>query len=352
MGIESDQLVFDYLSRVGDLAQQRQLSSGSRMRLVSALRGEIDRRRATYGEEGPEAVRGILRQLGTPDEVVDRAAGVAPVPDPPEAELPEQRGRRWRRGAVPKPRTTARSSGTVPGSRTGAPPPHLAGMDDVGAADTEPDWWRTDATPRRGDDLVPGFVGGVEIPELLKPPPTDDDDEDAADADGAVEAGDGPEPAGETVPDEDAAGRRGWLRPVKVRRDAVVAGADGADAGAGATERRFRLANPLLLLAALLLLGGALFGSLLALAFGWLLAYASRRLSRGEIQGAVIVLPGLAATAGAVWIWGRLAGRWGAPIAEGGEAMGAAIGQTWPWVVRGAAVASALFLLWRSQRRV
>ncbi|TXS30260.1 hypothetical protein EAO71_17280, partial [Streptomyces sp. ms191] len=62
--------------------------------------------------------------------------------------------------------------------------------------------------------------------------------------------------------------------------------------------------------------------------------------------------PGLAAGAGAVWIWGRLAGRWGAPIAQGGEAMGAAIGQTWPWVVRGAAVASALFLLWRSQRRV
>ncbi|TXS30261.1 hypothetical protein EAO71_17285, partial [Streptomyces sp. ms191] len=216
MGIESDQLVFDYLSRVGDLAQQRQLSSGSRMRLVSALRGEIDRRRATYGEESPEAVRGILRQLGTPDEVVDRASGVAPVPDPPEPGLPEQRGR-WRRSAVPKPRRTA-PSGTVPGSRTGAPPPHLAGMDDVGAADTEPDWWRTDATPQRGDDLVPGFVGGVEIPELLKPPPADDDDAD----DGAAEAGDGPESAGEAVPEEDAAVRRWWRRPVAVRRDAVV----------------------------------------------------------------------------------------------------------------------------------
>jgi hypothetical protein len=41
-------------------------------------------------------------------------------------------------------------------------------------------------------------------------------------------------------------------------------------------------------------------------------------------------------------------GRWGDPIAEGH--MNAAVAQTWPWVVRGAAVASALFLVWRSQR--
>jgi hypothetical protein len=41
-------------------------------------------------------------------------------------------------------------------------------------------------------------------------------------------------------------------------------------------------------------------------------------------------------------------GRWGTPIAEGH--MNAAVSETWPWVVRGAAVASALFLVWRSQR--
>ncbi|GAP50816.1 hypothetical protein [Streptomyces azureus] len=44
MGIESDQVVYEYLSRVGDVAQQRQLPSAARMRLVSELRGEIDRR--------------------------------------------------------------------------------------------------------------------------------------------------------------------------------------------------------------------------------------------------------------------------------------------------------------------
>ena len=49
------------------------------------------------------------------------------------------------------------------------------------------------------------------------------------------------------------------------------------------------------------------------------------------------------------WLWGRNDGRWGTPIVQGH--MNDAIAETWPWVVRGAAVASALFLVWRSQRR-
>jgi hypothetical protein len=31
--------------------------------------------------------------------------------------------------------------------------------------------------------------------------------------------------------------------------------------------------------------------------------------------------------------------------------MNEALAETWPWVVRGAAVASALFITWRSQKR-
>ncbi|MYX72041.1 hypothetical protein GT016_05740, partial [Streptomyces sp. SID3915] len=74
MGIESDQLVYDYLSRVGDLAQQQQLPSGARMRLVSTLRGEIDRQRGTQGADTPATVRRILGRLGAPDELVAAAA--------------------------------------------------------------------------------------------------------------------------------------------------------------------------------------------------------------------------------------------------------------------------------------
>lgn len=108
--------------------------------------------------------------------------------------------------------------------------------------------------------------------------------------------------------------------------------------------------HPLLLLAAALLVAGAVMDTpqaLLALAGGWLLAYGSRTLSRTEAKWAVMGLPGIVAVGALVWLWGRMDGRWGAPIAEG--QMGPAIGATWPWVVRGAAVASALYLVWRAR---
>lgn len=63
----------------------------------------------------------------------------------------------------------------------------------------------------------------------------------------------------------------------------------------------------------------------------------------------MIGLPTAAVAAGIVWLWGRNDGRWGTPIAHGH--MSDAIAETWPWVVRGAAVASALYLVWRSQRQ-
>jgi hypothetical protein len=105
----------------------------------------------------------------------------------------------------------------------------------------------------------------------------------------------------------------------------------------------------MLLLAAALLVVGAVFGSLLALAGGWLLAYGSRNLSRTEAKWVVVGLPGTAAAAGVVWLWGRINDRWGEPIAEDG--MREALSGTWPWVLRGAAVASALYLVWRARRR-
>ncbi|MEV6395520.1 hypothetical protein AB0M39_12210, partial [Streptomyces sp. NPDC051907] len=98
MGIESDQLVYDYLSRVGDLAQQSQLPSGTRMRLVSTLRNEIDRQRAETGGDTPASVRRILGRLGTPDQVVSAASqdgggSAAPSPPAPSLAVPEQRAR-------------------------------------------------------------------------------------------------------------------------------------------------------------------------------------------------------------------------------------------------------------------
>ncbi|MFF8845777.1 hypothetical protein ACF08N_24175 [Streptomyces sp. NPDC015127] len=315
MGIESDQLVYDYLSRVGDLAQQAQLPSGTRMRLVTSLRGEIDKQRSRFGGDSPAAVRRILGRLGAPEAVV-AAAAQAPAPAPPapapedagrRPKMPRQRGRR----RIPRPRTDPAPQ------ETAASPPHLAGTDELGPSGSEPDWWRIEPGPFGAGERVAGFVGGVEVPEILKPPPDEEEEPDE------------PEPGpdlDEEVAEEAVPTRRRWLP----RR------------GPGGR------ADLVLLLAAALLLAGAALGSLLALAGGWLLAYGSRRLSAGQSKLAVVGLPGAAAAAGAVWLWGRINGNWGPPIPDDG--MRDALTGTWPWVLRGAAVGSALYLVWRARR--
>lgn len=122
----------------------------------------------------------------------------------------------------------------------------------------------------------------------------------------------------------------------------VVAPAEKARPG-------FQLTNPFLLLAAGLLVVGAILGSWLALAGGWVLAYASRRLSPFEAKLAVFGLPIVTVAGAGLWLWGRTTGRWGEPIPAG--AMGDSITEALPVVVRVAAVSSALFLVWRSRRR-
>ncbi|MFB7517709.1 hypothetical protein [Streptomyces sp. NPDC056144] len=286
MGFENDQLVYDYLSRVGDLAQQRELPESDRMRLVSTLRSEIDRRRAGAADssESEETVRGILGELGTPDEVVDRAPTSVPAP-------------------------------------------------------RQPDWWSTE-----GEEKL-GFEGGIERPDLFFAPEPEPEEDESQEEEGSAER------------------RSAWRRlRTRLRRgnpqqepedeEEYEDHEDPSPLPLPTGGRRLpRFSNPFVLLAALLLLGGAIYGSLIALAAGWILAYASRRLTPAEIKTAVLVLPGLSATAGIAWIWGRVGGRWGEPVAAGGPAMSAAIAETWPWVLRGAAVASALFLVWRSRRR-
>ncbi|WP_328769724.1 HAAS signaling domain-containing protein [Streptomyces sp. NBC_00286] len=351
MGIESDKLVFDYLSRVGDLAQSRQLPSGARMRLVTELRGEIDRRRARAGGDSPASVRRILARLGTPEDVVAAAgseasdggegSGREPTPAVPaqRTEEAEERPKGLRR-VVPRPRSGEPSAvsdvPTFPGD--GPSPPHLAGTDELGSG--EPDWWRVDRSSFGLTDSVPGFVGGVEIPELLKPPPTDTEDTD--------------EPA-QKVP----------AQPKKLVKEPVPVEAAEPAETAGTTKKRRRFLpsarprprtgggggtpSPLLLLAAALLVAGAFIGNLVVLGLGWLIAYLSRRLTPAESKFAVLGVPGLVAAAGITWLWGRTEGRWGDEIAKG--QMSDAIAETWPWVLKGAAVASAIYLVWRAQRQ-
>ncbi|WP_217171301.1 hypothetical protein [Streptomyces sp. AC512_CC834] len=345
MGIESDQVVFEYLSRVGDVAQQRQLPSATRMRLVSELRNEIDRHRAKTTVDSPAAVRRILDRLGSPDDIVDAAGGTSGARQPsvpPPTAVPVQRDSGPRKAGPRKAerRKSLRRAAPEPPAEPAASPPHLASAQELGGAGgRQPDWWRVENGPFAGVggslpgfDSVPGFVGGIEIPELLKPPPREQDETAKKDA---ATGGKSPVEAGEAV--EEEAGE-------------LVAGEPD-----GTRRRRLRRLwpeggwnNPLLLLAAGLLVVGAVLGNLVALGLGWLIAYLSRRLTPAQSKWAVLGLPGTVAAAGAVWLWGRTEGRWGDPIAEGH--MNDAVTDTWPWVLRTAAVATALYLLWRARR--
>lgn len=328
MGIESDHLVYEYLSRVGDLAQRRHLSSGDRMRLVSGLRDEIDRRRAKYEPETPAAVRRILERIGTPEEVLDTlsARPAAPAPwaaaDPGPA-VPAQR----------EPGLLRRRQATPPRPARAEPaPPHLAGLDELGAGEKmEPDWWRV--APGAS---VEGFAGGIEIPDLFKEPEPEPD-ESGKDAAAAA--------------DPDAAPGQAPERPTLVRflrerrRAAKAAAAAVVDPPAAARPKP----HVFLLLAAIVLAAGAVSGYWLLLAAGWLLAYASRVLGPAERKLVVFGLPGAVFATAVVWMWGRLNEKWGAPLTD--EGLGGAFHDMWPWLARGAAVASALYLLWRSRRR-
>ncbi|GAA2061996.1 membrane protein [Streptomyces albiaxialis] len=342
MGIESDQLVFDYLSRIGDLAHGTSMTAAERARLVGGLRTRIDRMRAEDGgAESKAAVRKILGSLGKPEEVVAAANGGAPPPSSAAA-VPSQRdgGRDAYDDAgpsVPVPRAEPEMPAGSPGLGQSGAPPHLASADELGPEESDPDWWRVDPSPfgeSTGGPLavgeqVPGFTGGIELPEVLKPPPEKKDEEE--------------KPA---APDADAPSTESTPRRTLFGRLLGARAAAGATRTAGVP----RVGGIVELGAAILLAAGAVTGSLIPLAAGWLAAWWSPRLSRVEAKWAAAGMPGLVVAGAAVWLWGRTEGRWGDRIPEGGDAMSEAMEGVLPVMLRVAAVASALFLLWRSRR--
>ncbi|MBW1597081.1 hypothetical protein [Streptomyces sp. JJ38] len=354
MGIDSEKLVFDYLSRVGDLAHRTTMTAAERARLIGELRAGIERARATGGAESVAEVRRLLSRLGRPEDVVEAAGSGAEVPAPRPAEPGRDgEGPRPGRGERLRPRRR-RPPEPEPGPPPGPTPPHLVGMDELPPEAADPEWWRGEGGPvtQPTGGQVAGFVGGIEIPEMLMPPPeVEEDDGKPAGAGNAVDGGPavdltkGPEvPTGvgaalqedAPAPDAEAPPPGRWAR---MRR---LAGPRNREPGLA------RVGGPVELLAALALVAGTVFGSLLALAAGWLLAWWSPRLPLTERKWAVLGVPGAVVGAGTAWLWGRLAGHWGEPIPEG--TLGEAVKDTYPWCVRAAALASALFLVWRARR--
>jgi HAAS domain-containing protein len=328
MGIESEQRVFDYLSRVGDLAHATSMTAAQRARLVADLRAHIDRARAAEGETGTTSDVGrILDRLGKPEEVVAASLSGASVPGP---RTPPTAGPAGWRQAPPAAHATR-----------GASPPHLAGMDELSPRESDPDWWRTDTVGPFGEGAgatptgaVPGFVGGIELPEMLRPP--------GAQSPGPPAPGDTkplPVAADAAVPAPAAPGGGGGRFLRALRRGG---GAAGVPRAGGFVE----------LAAVVLLVAGGVLGSLPPLALGWLATYWSPRLGRVEAKRATLFVPGLTAAGWLVWLWGRTTGHWGPPLGHGHGVLRQALVDTWPVALRVAAFATALYVLWRARRRV
>ncbi|MFI9275087.1 hypothetical protein ACIGXM_30895 [Kitasatospora sp. NPDC052896] len=125
-----------------------------------------------------------------------------------------------------------------------------------------------------------------------------------------------------------------------------------APAGPGLTRSLLagRRPSPLLLLAAGVLVGGAVSGVILVMLAGWGLAYLSARMGDLVKKFAVLGIPLITMSASSLWFWGRTEGRWGDPLAKGAPMTHAAL-QAAPGVLRLAAVLSALFLLGVTMRR-
>ncbi|GAA1980751.1 hypothetical protein [Kitasatospora viridis] len=125
------------------------------------------------------------------------------------------------------------------------------------------------------------------------------------------------------------------------------------EAGPEQPGRRFmdgRRPSPLLLLAAAVLVGGAVSGLILVLLIGWALTYLSRRLGDLTKKFAVFGIPLIAMTASSLWVWGRAQDRWGSPLAKGDPATRALLTAA-PGVLRLAGVLTALFITALAMRR-
>ncbi|ARQ70102.1 hypothetical protein [Streptomyces marincola] len=374
MGIEGERLVLDYLSRVGDLAHGTQMSAQQRATLVNGLRDEIGRQRAAAGgAESGAQVKRILGRMGRPEEVVaaaaerdgTSAAAQPPVPEPRPSgggRTPARTPRRAR--SEQPPAREAATARPVPGPSAAERPP-AAPRPSESAADREgpgvplgdggPDGGlgpggggfggglgaagglggglldkRSDDPSERQEPWPDGqigrFFGGIEIPEMLRAPaaPPDADPGDALDPEAAAEA---EKAVREAVPDPAVPRRRRWAR-------AALSGR--------------RVGGPVEYLAALLLVAGTVAGEVVVLGLGWLAAYWSPRLSRRLAQWATFGMPAVVVGGYLLWLFGRSAGYWGGPLADGD--VEAAFADHWPWLLRGAALASAAFLLYRARR--
>ncbi|MFC1441866.1 hypothetical protein ABUW04_26795 [Streptacidiphilus sp. N1-10] len=368
MGIESEQLVYDYLSRVGDLAQATALTAAERARLVSGLRETIDSRRpgsgtaaTRTGSREAAAMKKVLDGIGRPDEVVRRAVH-AGVPEARET----QGGARRRTGAEAGPAAPPAPSVPVQGGPPAA----------------ESDWWRFGrgsadrggrgaaggggrgesvyADRDRYDDGFEGLGGGAGFggaalpgseygdqgelpgwrasyePDFLDPDYVDPRTVKVPEQRRPEQAE--PEPEPPAPPPRPGLLRRAFARPAPARP-----APEPVEPVAAAPLGPLPLVESL---AVLVLASGAVLALWYVAVLGWFLAYSARRLGRGAARFAGLWVPVLVAAVCGFWFYGHTHGR--PPGQQLTDAQFKAVLRSTIAVwLRAAAACSALFLAWR-----
>ncbi|MEZ0065092.1 hypothetical protein ABIA32_001080 [Streptacidiphilus sp. MAP12-20] len=342
MGIESEQLVYDYLSRVGDLAgASPALTAADRARLVNTLRQTIDAQQAATAPRTARAevgsVRKILAGLGTPDEVVSRAAGGA---------LPASAAEVVRR-APAAPSVSAQASAPVIEGRADFVRADAGNEGNTGYAT---DWWTLGGGAAEGSG---GYEGGIPV---VRPPGwaggfVDELDPSSAYRAGLVDPVTGiptarqPEPAASTPA---AAPKRGLLRRV-LTPPTASAPSPAPEVAQPVTVPRLPI--PFVeALATLVLVAAAVTGLWYVALLGWLFAYGGRRLGRGVGRFAALWVPGLTATACGFWLYSRAGHAPGHPGLTSAQ-MTAATHNAFAFWLRFSSGFSAAFLAWRISRR-
>ncbi|MEY9948747.1 hypothetical protein [Kitasatospora sp. GAS1066B] len=153
------------------------------------------------------------------------------------------------------------------------------------------------------------------------------------------------EPPGEQRPIPEQRGK-GGEQPAEGELE-PTAGQEALPKGSFLAGRR---PSPLLLLAAAVLVGGAVSGVILVLLAGWGLAYLSARLGDLTKKFVVFGIPLISMSASTLWFWGRAQGRWGGALGKGAPMTHAAFAAA-PGVLRVAGVLSALFVLAVAMKR-
>jgi hypothetical protein len=291
VSIQGDQVVYDYLSRVGDIAHGK-LSPARRATLVAELRAKIESERTQVGAEEPDQVRLLLQRLGEPEAVVAEEVRRSPEHVVRRPERPPAR-----------PLPAAPPAQTDPTAKVPVPPP--AGAGKRGPGGDSPPWWRA-----------------AEEEAVATPPATENPPRDRIVV--SVSPAAREEAGGQA--DSDEAGS-----PLTALKRTV----------AGGRRREF-------LAIALLFLGG-LIPSLILLLLGYVVVLTSKVWAQADKRFAALGIPLITAITLGVMLWLRVSGRVGGTRPGGGDA-GELARQYLSTLPRVVGLVAAVYLAWRLSR--